>query len=293
MPIHNLKKTIFAISMKKLLNKLVLLGYGAFFNMASYFSREKTAKKAFLLFCTPRKGRVLPAQKLYLENAKDAIIEVKGIAIQTYRWQEEGATVLLLHGWESNSFRWRNLVPKLTEKGYNVVAMDAPAHGNSGNTTFNAPMYADCVQKIIEIHKPAYIIGHSLGGMTLIYNQYKYKNKGVEKMVALGAPSELADFMQQYQKILGLSKRLMGDLENYFVAHFQMRFADFSTPKFAKTLNVKGLLIHDELDLIAPMSCSEAVHASWKRSQFIKTKGLGHSLHQDKVRNQIIDFLNS
>ncbi len=269
------------------------MGFGAYFNIATFIAREKTAKKAFLLFCTPRKGRVLPTQKSYLENAKDTIIETNGIAIQTYRWQGNGPTILLMHGWESNTFRWRNLVPKLVEKGFNIVAMDAPAHGYSGNSTFNAPMYADCAQKIIETYEPKFVIGHSLGGMTMIFNQYKYKNSTIEKIVALGAPSELADFMRQYQRTLRLSKRLMNDLEKYFIAHFQMRFVDFSTATFAKSLEVQGLLIHDEFDAIAPIWSSESVHANWKGSQFIRTKGLGHSLHQDKVRNQIIDFLNS
>ncbi len=279
--------------MQKLLQKIVPLFYGAYFNSATYIFRQRTAKKAFLLFCTPRKGRVRPEQRSYLDSAKDAVVQYDRFSIQTYSWPKQGPTVLLLHGWESNTFRWRNLVPLLLEKGFNIVAMDAPAHGNSSSTTFNAPMYADCAQKIIETYDPKYIIGHSLGGMTAIYNQFKYQNKGIQKIVALGAPSELSDFMRQYQQLLGLSKRLMGDMEQYFISHFQMRFSDFSTPKFAKSLQVKGLLIHDELDKIAPIWSSENVHASWAGSQFIKTKGLGHSLHQDTVRQQIIDFLNS
>ncbi|MGB5822116.1 MAG: alpha/beta hydrolase [Saonia sp.] len=279
--------------MKKLLHKYIPLAIGTYYNSMSFISPERTAEKAFRLFCTPRKGKVLPEQKSFLENAKDDILELNNIMIQTYRWQGEGPSLLLMHGWESNTSRWRNFIPKLQKEGYNIIAMDAPAHGNSSGEVLNVPLYAECAQKVIETYNPTYIIGHSVGGMTMIYNQYKYPNTSIEKMVALGAPSELSDFMRQYRNILGLNQKMMQNLEDYLMKTFNFKSADFSTSQFVKSISKKGLLIHDELDTIAPIWSSEQVHANWKNSVFIKTKGLGHSLHQDKVRNQIISFLKS
>ncbi len=279
--------------MKKLLNRIIPKVYGNYFNAMVFFSNKRIMEKAFLLFCTPRKGRVLKEQRSFLENAKDDILELPDLSLQVYRWQGDGPTILLMHGWESNTFRWRNLIPVLRKEGYNIVAFDAPAHGNSGGSVLHAPLYADSAQKVIDTYDPKYIIGHSLGGMTMLYNQYKYKNDNIQKMVSLGAPSELSDFMKQYQNILGLNKKLMDGLEDYFVSTFKFGFSDFSTPKFVRQISKKGLLIHDELDAIAPIRCSEQVHANWEDSVFIKTRGLGHSLHQDKVRNQIVEFLRS
>lgn len=279
--------------MKKLFNKYVPLAYGSYFNGLALISPERTAEKAFQLFCTPRKGKVGPGQKSFLENAKDNILEISDIAVQTYLWPGEGPTILLMHGWESNSYRWRNLISRLQKERYTIIAFDAPAHGNSSGNILNVPLYAECAQKVIETYSPTHIIGHSMGGMTMIYNQYKHPNTDIQKMVSLAAPSELLDFMGQYQRMLGLTKRLMKNLDNHVMKSFNFWPVDFSTPKFAKKISKKGLLIHDELDAIAPISSSERVHAQWKNSTFIKTKGLGHSLHQDKVRNQIIEFLKS
>jgi pimeloyl-ACP methyl ester carboxylesterase len=149
------------------------------------------------------------------------------------------------------------------------------------------------VQAAIEKYDPKYIIGHSFGGMALLYNDYKYANPGVEKMITLGSPSELSDFMAQYKSMLGLSTNFMDAIETYFIETFDMRFADFSSSKFARKVTKKGLLIHDEFDKVAPKWSSEQVHANWKNSTLIKTKGLGHSLHQDGVRDQIVNFLKS
>jgi len=281
--------------MTKLMGKFATRSIGFYFNVVSWVFPKKIAEKAFLLFCTPRKGKVIQGQKGFLEDAKDLILEQEGIRIQTYRWKGTGPTVLLMHGWESNSFRWRNFIPRLQKENYNVIGMDAPAHGNSSGDILNLPLYSSNAQKVINTYNPKYVIGHSLGGMAILYSLYKHdtKNKEIEKIVTLGSPSELSDFMRQYKNILGLSKRMMRLMENYFTKTFGFKFADFSSPRFAKNISQKGLLIHDELDTVAPYWSSKQVHASWQNSKLIATKGLGHSLHQDKVREEIMTFLKS
>lgn len=281
--------------MKKSFGKLVTHTLGLYFNLASWVFPKTIAEKAFLLFCTPRKGKVRNGQRGFLEDAKDLILEQGNVNVQTYRWKGSGATILLLHGWESNTFRWRNFIPRLQKENYNIIAMDAPGHGNSSGNLLNLPLYSSCAQEVINTYSPKYVIGHSLGGMAILYNMYKYEadNKMVEKIITLGSPSELSDFMRQFKNILGLSDRMMRLIENHFTEHFQAKFVDFSSPKFAKDISQKGLLIHDELDKIAPYWSSEQVHASWKNSTLVTTKGLGHSMHQDKVREQIVSFLNT
>jgi pimeloyl-ACP methyl ester carboxylesterase len=279
--------------MKKLLNTYIPRIIGCYFNVLVHFSKKAISKKAFILFCTPRKGKVQPQQKSFLIDAKDDLIETNGITIQTYRWKGERATILLMHGWESNSFRWRDFISQLQAEDYNIIAMDAPAHGYSSGKILNVPIYAECAKSVIDIYKPKYIIGHSIGGMTMVYNQHKYPNSSIEKLVSLAAPSELFDFVKQFKTILGLKPKMINAMEEYFTAKFGFKFKEFSTSKFVKSINKKGLLIHDERDSIAPIWTSEQVHENWKNSEFIKTKGLGHSLHQDKVRNQVIEFLKS
>ncbi len=279
--------------MKKFLTNLIPKLYGAYFNLLAVFSEKNAAEKAFTLFCTPRKGKVLPIQQEFLDAAVHDVVEVGGMELQTYNWKGTKETVLLLHGWESNSFRWRNLINYLKKEDFNIIAFDAPAHGKSGGEILNVPIYAECADHVIKKFNPAYIVAHSVGGTTAVFHQYQYNSNSVRKLVTIGSPSELEEIMRHYQLMLGFNNRVLRALDRYFQNHFGFGIKDFSTSKFASQLKLQGLLIHDELDAVAPVSASERVHSRWSNSKLVKTRGFGHSLHQDEVNLQIIDFLKS
>ena len=277
--------------MKKLLIKILPLVYGQYYNVYSLFTPQKAAHKAFNLFCTVRKGKVQPQQADYLEKAKNSVEHVAKHQLQSYHWPGTKETVLLVHGWESNTFRWRNLIKKLQEADFNIIAFDAPSHGHSSGKLLYVPLYEEVLHHMIKKHNPKYLIGHSVGGMTLMYNEYKNPNPEVEKLVTIGSPSEFHEIMEHFQNILKFGNRFMGILDEYILNRFGFRIHEFSTSKFAQSNTKKGLLFHDRLDAVAPYHASEQVHASWKGSKLVSTEGLGHSMHQEEINNEIIDFL--
>lgn len=277
-----MKKTI-----KKFLPKIV----GFKLNSLFLVRPELAVLQAFQLFCGPRKGRAKPHQETFLNPAKNGKITVDGKALQTYRWKGNKETILLLHGWESNTHRWKELIEKLQKEDYNIVAFDAPAHGNSSGKLFNVPLYSKCVNIFVEKFLPDYIIGHSMGAMTSVYQQHFHPTDGIKKLILLGPPSELSLIMKDYQKILNLAPRLMISLETYFHAKFGFTFKEFSIAKFAKTIKQPGLLIHDTYDKIAPVSASKAIHANWENSELMLTEGAGHTLDNNLIHTTIINFL--
>lgn len=279
--------------MRKQLNKYLPLAYGSYFNVLATISQKKAAENAFTLFCTPRKGRVLPEQMDFLEKAKSKRLKVKDLELQTYQWHGNKETVLLLHGWESNAFRWRNLISFLKKENYNIVAFDAPAHGHSSGTKFNVPLYTECTKVIMDAYRPQILIGHSVGGMNALYNLEKYPNEKIEKIVTIGSPSRLQDIMLHYQQLLKFNDTVLNGLDAIFKNEFGYRIHEFSTSEFVGHLPKKGLIIHDQEDTVAPFSASELVHSNWANSTLFKTKGYGHSMHQDEVSHHILDFIKS
>lgn len=279
--------------MKKLLSALLIKCYGLYLNSLVLITKNKAATTAFYIFCTVRKGKVLAHQKEFLDGAKDKIHTIQGNKIQSYKWQGAKQTVLLVHGWESNVFRWRNLIKKLKLEGYTIVAFDAPAHGYSSGKYLHVPVYEKTLKSLITEYNPKFIIGHSVGGMTVMYNQYLNSNPSIEKIISISAPSEFYEIMMHFKNLLGLSNKVMLAIETYINDKFGFSFKEFSTSNFAKNNTKKGLLFHDTLDKITPYHNSVAVQKAWKNSQLITTTGLGHSMHQEDVNKAIIDFLNS
>jgi len=274
--------------------KILALAYGTYFNFIAIFSKKKAAIKAFTLFCTPRKGKLLPHQKDYLNQFNKEVVSVVDHKIQTYHWKESnGPTVLLCHGWESNAFRWRNLIEKLQAKGFHIISFDAPGHGASSGAHLHVPIYEACTSELIKKYQPKYVIGHSIGGLALLYSLYKSPQESVEKVVSLGAPSDLEDIMNNYQKLVGFNQRVLDGLDRYFQERFSFGMDEFSMAKLIKSVDKKGLIVHDLGDRIAPYQAAVAIHANWQNAQLITTEGLGHSLHQDQVNDQIISFLEA
>ena len=89
--------------------------------------------------------------------------------IQTYQWKGEKQTILLAHGWESNTYRWKSLINKLHQNGHHIIALDAPAHGQSSGTQFNAILYSEFINVVASHYQPTVIVGHSVGGMATVF----------------------------------------------------------------------------------------------------------------------------
>jgi pimeloyl-ACP methyl ester carboxylesterase len=78
---------------------------------------------------------------------------------------------------------------------------------------------------------------------------------------------------------------------DHFATRFGVRPDFFSTQKFAGSLKVKGLIIHDEDDAQAPYEYSIPLQKSWPQSRLVTTKGLGHNLRSFSIVKQVLDFI--
>ena len=94
------------------------------------------------------KGRYTDEQRKVISTALFQEVDFDGTSIATYRWHGKGKTILLSHGWESNASRWSYILDELITQGYDVIALDGPAHGRSGGKLFNALLYPLLYQKI-------------------------------------------------------------------------------------------------------------------------------------------------
>ncbi len=280
------------LGLKKGIRFITLKLVGQYINFLSYIRPQKAVELSYALFSQPRDGRLLK-EKLpkILKNTETETFQHNEHHFQIYIWKGNETKILLVHGWESNSSRWKKTLPHLQKSGSSIIALDAPAHGQSSGKEFNVPLYAEFINKTVEKYQPDIIIGHSIGGAACVYHQYLFPNTSINKMVILGAPSDLKTLIDNYVSMLSLNNRMFTLLENRFLTHFNFKLEDFSGQKFASQFNIPGLIAHDTTDKIVAFEEGKKIASNWKNCQFIETKGLGHGMHDDKLYQKVIDFL--
>ena len=229
---------------------------------------------------------------IYLETSNQEVVYYNDIAIQTYHWKGDKPTVLLVHGWESNSYRWKDLINHLKSEDYNIISIDAPAHGNSGSKTFNAILYSECINVVINQFNIHTIIGHSVGGTASAIGLHNYKISSVKKLISLGAPSNFIALVKNYRKLMGFNKRVMKAMDTYYLQEFGHLPEYFTVANYSKNIKAKGLIIHDRKDRIIPYKDAIEITRHYKNSKLIKTVGFGHGLKSEIVYNHILEFLN-
>ena len=198
----------------------------------------------------------------------------------------------LVHGWESNSNRWRNKIEKFHKEGYNIIAIDAPAHGGSGSDSFDAILYSEFINVVSQKFKPTIFVGHSVGAMSIIFFLHKKNYSDAKKIVLLGAPSTFAAIIERYKKIMGFRNKIDKGIDRYIKLTFGHPPSYYSTANFIKNIDCRGLIFHDKRDPVIPYDDALEIDLHFKNAKLISTEGLGHSLKGKYIYDEIIKFLS-
>lgn len=279
--------------MKKTQQLLLTKSIGLYLNALSYIRPKQAVDLAYRLFSKPRRGRLYPERLPYfLQKAETQKIILNQLEIQTYVWPGNDTRILLAHGWESNSARWSKLFRKISKTGATIMAIDAPGHGQSNGNEFTMLLYADILQHVAQSFQPTIIMGHSIGGSACVYSYHNYPNSysQLQKMVVLGAPSEIKLLIDEYVRILSMNKRMARLLAEFFTTNFGIHIPEFTTAHFTSCFALQGLIAHDSTDPVVPFAEGKKLANAWTSAQFITTENLGHSMHDEYLYDQITAF---
>jgi pimeloyl-ACP methyl ester carboxylesterase len=274
------------------MSSFVIKSIGNTLNAASLISSKFATNKALNLFASPRKGRYTEDQRQIINSAYFEELDYDNLNIATYRWVGKNKTVLLAHGWESNASRWDYILQDFKDQDYNVIALDAPAHGRSGGKKFNAVLYSEFINKVAQKYQPNVIIGHSVGGMASVFAMHNYLLPSVKKMILLGAPAHYTGVFDRYKSMMGYNTKISKGLDRTVLKNFGKPLDYFSAATFTESIEAQGLIIHDKKDNIIPFEDAQLFAKRYKKSELISTTGFGHGLKDASLTPQIIEFIN-
>lgn len=274
--------------------KIIARALGSYVNLLALLAPEKAGRHAFNIFCYPIKKPLKPHQKEFLNSAEKFSLKQQDTYIQGYRWGHGPKKILFLHGWQSHSFRWKKYIQALSKEEYTLYAVDAPGHGLSAGKFFTVPLYSELIQQLVaSLGKVHSIVSHSIGSFSALHALHQNPALPVERLLILGSPGKVGDFLHFYKNLLNLSERAA----RYTKAHFEKALGKpvsfFSATDFAATLSIPGLIIHDKGDAEAPYRYAVSIHEAWKGSSLLTTEGMGHNLRSTEVVQAVSDFITT
>ena len=265
---------------------------GFYINLMALVIPRYAERFGLALFCRPFRGKMTPKQIAFLHSATRFSFDFQKETLAGYRWGSGSKKILLVHGWQSHTYRWKAYVEQFLKHDCTVFAFDAPGHGLSTGKFLSVPLYGEAIEKMIkEVGKPDVIISHSIGGFSSLYALHHNPLLSPDKLVVMAAPGEAVEFFDFYKTSLSLSQRSVDLIVNRFKELFIYGPEYFSSPKFATTIQTSGLIIHDEEDDETSVDHSRRVHAQWSNSKLLITKGFGHNLKSVEVVKEVIKFI--
>lgn len=210
------------------------------------------------------------------------------------RWGQAGPVVLALHGWEGRAAQFQPLASRLVPLGFQVVALDAPAHGRSPGREADPVVFADALQEAAaELGEVHALVGHSMGGASVLYALSR--GLGSARRVAIAAPAGLAGVLARMSRFLGLREPARRRFFEAMTRHTGVAPEQLDIDRLAPSLPPGELLVvHDVDDPVIPFADAERI-AGATRAQLLATRGLGHRavLKDAEVLDRIAGFLGA
>ena len=267
------------------------------FKLLAIVSPKKTAEKAFDLFCTPLDKQNLVKPSTFYTGTQLSFT-LNGHIVVGYQWgNNPSKRVLILHGFSSAAYKFHKYIHPLLLKNFEVLAFDAPAHGNSGGSTVNAVEYCQMIEMVIKKYGPIQnFIAHSFGGIAISLAMERMEHTAATKIVFIAPATETTTAIDEAFKLLQIKSN---KIRRYFDALIYTRSGKktnwFSINRAIKNIKATVLWIHDETDEITPFKdILPTQQAQLPNVQFLITQGLGHRriYHSKKVMDAIFNFLN-
>ena len=277
-------------------NKLLIKYIRAKFFILSRISKKMAAKEAFDLFCTPIPSEI-PNHPALPPSNEALQFRLNGLLVKGYRWNKGGKErILVLHGFSSSASNFYHLASEFIKNNFEVLAFDAPAHGNSEGKNINVIVYKEMIKKIVDAYGPVQnYVAHSFGGLAVCIALEEISHPETTKVVLLAPATETTSAIDGAFTLLRIYNPSVRREFDNLILKLSGRPAEwYSIKRAIRNIKAKVLWIHDEGDNITPISdAKNALTGSPLNVKFIVTNGLGHrKIYKDQeVINTIISFL--
>jgi pimeloyl-ACP methyl ester carboxylesterase len=243
--------------------------------LAEALAPEWVARQAFEAWGRPRK---LPARwGAAGEGARRFALEVGREVLAAWEWNVGGTagTALLVHGWSGNGSQLRAFVEPLVARGFHVLAVDLPAHGESAGSFTTLPAMSDAVMTLGRRLTPRLVVAHSLGATATALALSE--GLRVPEVALLSPAVEMPPYVRHFVAAAGLSEgtalRMIQQVETILRKPIESLDLRRRAPRLEA---VRALVVHDVDDVVTPHEAGRQLADAWPGARLLETRGLGH-----------------
>ncbi|MBC7827825.1 MAG: alpha/beta hydrolase [Chitinophagaceae bacterium] len=278
----------------KLAQKIAITYIRAKLNILAVLSKKKAARAAMKIFSTPFRKSKKQTPPVF-KKAENISFKMDGNTIRGYRWNAgKENKLLIIHGFESSSKNFDRYIMPLVKQGYQVLAFDAPAHGQSGGKQVNLLIYVKMLHRIHELYGPiSSYLSHSFGGLAVTHFLETIPHDETVKLVLVAPATESTSAIDSFFKILHLGTDIRKEFDQLILDKSGVSPDHYSIRRAIKNIKAKILWFHDEDDELTPIEDALRVREeNHSHIEFVITKGLGHRkiYRENMVVKRIITF---
>jgi pimeloyl-ACP methyl ester carboxylesterase len=249
------------------------------------------ARLAERLFLTPPRHPVPVWERAALAGARRTIVQLDGAPMTTWTWGH-GPSVLLVHGWGGRGAQLAGFVDPLVNRGFAVVAFDAPGHGVSPDSQSSIVAFVDAIRAIDQALGPVQgVIAHSLGAVAAA--RALYEGLSAEAAVFMAPPADLVLHSHTLLEALGFGRTAREAMQARIERRLGVAWTALDLRTYARTMRTPLLVVHDRDDNEVPWQDGAIVARDWRGAEFSTTGGLGHRriLRDAGVIRDVTDFV--
>jgi pimeloyl-ACP methyl ester carboxylesterase len=245
-------------------------------------------------FLSVRRHPVPDREKEWLRSARPSPFESRGRRIAAWTWGDSSRRILLVHGWEGRGSQLGAFIEPLLERGFAVIAFDAPGHGSSeGSRSSLVEMGAAVVDAARHFGRFDGAVAHSAGAAATTLAIWR--GAPIARLVYLAPPADLGAFLDRLAHWLGFPAEAVPLVKRRLESRFSFEWESVRHLRLAPSMSAPLLVLHDADDREIVAAEGAELAASWPGSRLEVTSGLGHRriLRDSGVVQRAVSFFEA
>lgn len=270
---------------------------GGLFAFAGTVAPNTVARIAKHMMFSPTRPKLHESARSILAEARTDELTIGGERVCHYIWGEAGSPgrrVLLVHGWCGDAGQMTAFVEPLRQAGYQVVAIDLPAHGKSSGSTASVKHFEPCIANAAKTYGQFHgVIAHSLGAAAVTFAMSR--GFQTERVVFFGPVSRYDSVWKYSQRLMNLPSKVMPLVVQRAQEWLGITFDEMEPALLAPKLATPLLVVHDRGDRESPFEDGTVLVAKWPDAKMLATEKMGHTraLRDPDVVRQVVTFVSA